>query len=127
MIAPILIYVYVHRNSESIPIIQSTTNATVGHTSEIFTTESYTTEEPTTEEPTTISQEQINQDKINKLLSEMTIEEKEGQMFYVRCPNEQAVEMISEYHLGGYILFGRDFEGKTKEEITSTIESGGKG
>ena len=53
MIAPILIYVYVHRNSESIPIIQSTTNATVGHTSEIFTTESYTTEEPTTEEPTT--------------------------------------------------------------------------
>lgn len=53
MIAPVLIYVSAHRNSESIPIIQSTTNATVGHTSEIFTTESYTTEEPTTEETTT--------------------------------------------------------------------------
>ena len=53
MIAPILIYVSVHRSSESIPIIQSTTNATVGHTSEIFTTEWYTTEKQTTEEPTT--------------------------------------------------------------------------
>ena len=53
MIAPILIYVSAHRNSESIPIIQSTTNATVGHTSEIFTTEWYTTEKQTTEEPTT--------------------------------------------------------------------------
>lgn len=53
MIAPILIYVSAHRNSESIPIIQSTINATVGHTSEIFTTESYTTEKQTTEEPTT--------------------------------------------------------------------------
>ena len=53
MIAPILIYVSAHRNSESIPIIQSTINATVGHTSEMFTTESYTTEKQTTEEPTT--------------------------------------------------------------------------
>ena len=106
--------------SENTPHTQPTTRISV---TEPITIEEPTTEEPTTEQLTTISQEQINQDKINKLLSEMTIEEKVGQMFYVRCPNEQAVEMISEYHLGGYILFGRDFEGKTKEEITSTIKS----
>ena len=37
----------------------------------------------------------------------MTLEEKVGQMFFVRCPDVQAAEKVSEYHLGGYLLFGR--------------------
>ncbi len=72
-------------------------------------------------EPTTLSKEEIAKQKIDDRLAKMTIEEKVGQMFYVACPDVGAKEAVSEYHLGGYILFGRDFEGKTKEEITATI------
>lgn len=74
-------------------------------------------------EPTTLSAEETANRKIDKMISEMTVEKKVGQMFYVRCPDSDAVNMISEYHLGGYILFGRDFEDKTKEEITENIKS----
>lgn len=72
-------------------------------------------------EPTTLSKEEIAKQKTDDRLAKMTIEEKVGQMFYVACPDVGAKEAVSEYHLGGYILFGRDFEGKTKEEITATI------
>lgn len=74
-------------------------------------------------EPTTLSAEETANRKIDKMISEMTVEEKVGQMFYVRCPDSNAVNMVSEYHLGGYILFGRDFEDKTKDEITENIKS----
>ena len=91
---------------------------------EIETT-SKETEPVTTQEVTTQPQTQPieNNDKIDELLNNMTLEEKVGQMFYVRCPDENSVEKISEYHLGGYILFGRDFADKTKEEIISDIQS----
>ena len=91
---------------------------------EIETT-SKETEPVTTQEVTTQPQTQPieNNDKIYELLNNMTLEEKVGQMFYVRCPEENAVEKISEYHLGGYILFGRDFADKTKEEVISQIQS----
>lgn len=58
-----------------------------------------------------------------QLLSEMTLEEKVGQMFFVRVPKEGAGEMISKYHLGGYILYARDFEYQTKEGMTKTIQN----
>ena len=33
------------------------------------------------------------------------------------------MEDVSTYHLGGYVLFGRDFKDKTAEEVTSAIAS----
>lgn len=77
----------------------------------------------TTVPPTTQSPEEINNQKLDDIIDKMTVEEKVGQMFYVRCPDIDAVETVSKYHLGGYILFGRDFEGKTKDEITDNIKS----
>ncbi len=62
-------------------------------------------------------------DIVNNLLNNMTTEEKVGQMFFVRCPENDAVKKISEYHLGGYALFGRDFNGKSKNEIIKTLNS----
>lgn len=47
---------------------------------------------------------------IETLLSGMTLEEKVGQMFFVRCPSAKAEEKISTYHLGGYLLFLQDFK-----------------
>ena len=63
------------------------------------------------------------QEAIDAILASITMEEKVGQMFFVRCPAESAVEDVSTYHLGGYVLFGRDFKDKTAEEVTSAIAS----
>ena len=62
-------------------------------------------------------------DKITKMLDNMTIPEKVGQMFMVRVPKEYADKRVGEYHLGGYIMFGRDFDNKTKEEVMGNIAS----
>ena len=80
------------------------------------------TTEQTTVQPTTMSEEEINDQKLDKFISNMTLEEKVGQMFYVRCPDE-AVKQVSEYNIGGYILFGRDFDGKNKDEVINDIQS----
>ena len=65
---------------------------------------------------------------VTALLSAMTIEEKVGQLFFVRCPASRQVEKISEYHLGGYLLFTRDFQNSagewlSEEEFTAKIAS----
>ena len=56
-----------------------------------------------------------------EFLSGMTLEEKTGQLFLARCPEQGALEDIAAYHPGGYILFGRDFKDKTPESVTDTI------
>ena len=60
-------------------------------------------------------------DTVEQILSEMTLPEKVGQLFFVRCPAEDAVAHISTYHLGGYILFGRDTKDKTANDLVQTI------
>ena len=62
-------------------------------------------------------------DELDEMIANMTLEEKVGQMFMPKAPLENAQEMVSKYHLGGYILFARDFEGKTKEEVINNIAS----
>ena len=53
---------------------------------------------PTTEAP----------DPLEHLLSIMPTEYKVGQLFLARCPEENALEDVKTYHLGGFVLFGRD-------------------
>ncbi len=52
----------------------------------------------------------------------MTLEEKVGQMFFVRCRKDTAVEDLKKFHLGGYILFADDIESQTKKTLKSTIQ-----
>lgn len=59
--------------------------------------------------------------KIEMMLNNMSIEEKVGQMFIVRHPEENGLDKIKEYHLGGYILFARDFESITKEDLITKL------
>ncbi len=68
------------------------------------------------------------QKAIDGLLSSMTAEEKVGQLFFVRCPTAGGAELAAEYHLGGYLLFGRDFKDAagswlTEEQLKQTIQS----
>ena len=60
-------------------------------------------------------------DPLEVLLERMPLEYKVGQLFLARCPEENALEDVKQYHLGGYILFGRDLEGQTSDSLTETI------
>lgn len=60
-------------------------------------------------------------DPIQLLLDAMTLEEKVGQLFLARCPAKNAPEDISAYHLGGYILFGQDFNDETPDSFRQKI------
>ena len=61
--------------------------------------------------------------RAQELLDGMTLEEKVGQMFIARCPETDAAQLAADYHLGGYILFGRDFKDKTAEQVIADIQS----
>ncbi|MDU4466959.1 MAG: glycoside hydrolase family 3 N-terminal domain-containing protein [Streptococcus mitis] len=54
---------------------------------------------------------------IEDRLATMTLEEKVGQLFWARVPSNHQIEDLQSYHLSGYILFGRDFEGQSIEDI----------
>lgn len=60
-------------------------------------------------------------DPIQELLDSMTIEERVGQLFLARCNAESALTDIQEYHLGGFVLFGADFEGQTPDSLRQTL------
>lgn len=61
--------------------------------------------------------------KAKKMLNEMNLSEKVGQMFFVRCPDNNAVGVVKEYNVGAYILFAKDFADSSKEQITNKIAS----
>lgn len=54
---------------------------------------------------------------IEDRLATMTLEEKVGQLFWARVPSNHQIEDLQSYHLSGYILFGRDFEGRSIEDM----------
>lgn len=72
------------------------------------------TAEPTPTPTPTPSAEEI-------LLSELTLEEKVAQMFFVRCPDVGAVEMIRDLQPGGLLLFARDFRDLTYQEVEEKL------
>ena len=53
----------------------------------------------------------------------LTLEQQVAQLFFARCPDINAVELAGQYDIGGYILFGRDFENQTPESLRETIAS----
>ena len=54
--------------------------------------------------------EEWKEERLNARIAEMTLEEKVGQLFFVRCPETDAAEDVKNYHLGGLLLFGRDYK-----------------
>ncbi len=65
----------------------------------------------------------IEDKDIDNMISGMSLEEKVAQMIIARCPDVNAKELAEQYSLGGYILFARDFQGKSKEEVVYEIAS----
>jgi len=62
---------------------------------------------------------------IERIISGMTLEEKVGQLFLMRCPYpaQAAVELVSNYHPGGIVMFARDFKDQTKESTRKNISA----
>lgn len=79
------------------------------------------TELPPPQTSQTLPPETLPTDPIERMMRSMTLEEQVGQLFLVRCNAETALEDIANYHLGGLVLFGVDFEQETPESITQTI------
>ena len=82
---------------------------------------------PMTEAPqpdpteTTVTATTTPPDPIRELLDSMTVEERVGQLFLARCNAESALTDIQAYHLGGFVLFGEDFEGQTPSSLRQTL------
>lgn len=62
-------------------------------------------------------------ERSQELLSKMSIDEKVGQMFIVRCPQQDAAKKAAQYNIGGYILFSRDFRDSSIDLIKARINS----
>ena len=60
---------------------------------------------------------------IDEMIFNMTLEEKVGQMFMVRCPTSEALEAIDTYHMGGYILFEETISPYTKDQFITNNEA----
>lgn len=60
--------------------------------------------------------------KEDTILETMTLDEKIGQVFIARCPEKNAAALAKKHGLGGYILFGRDIKGKTKDAVVKNIQ-----
>lgn len=84
--------------------------------------------QPTTEAATEPISETVDiseelMDPVQTILDSMTTEEKVGQLFLARCPEENQAEQVSAYHLGGFILFDRDLEGESVDSLREKIAS----
>ena len=78
--------------------------------------DAFVLEEPavtTAAETPTVPTEDIPPDLIQEMINTMSLEERVGQLFLARCDDIYAIEHIQKYHLGGFVLFGRDFQNET--------------
>ena len=57
--------------------------------------------------------------QIDGILADLTLEEKVGQLFFLRCPAENAAETVAQYHLGGILLFTRDYKDAQENWLTA--------
>ena len=80
---------------------------------------------PPTEEtiPATQPPETIPPDPIRLMLNDMSLEERVGQLFLARCDDPFALQHIAEYHLGGFVLFGRDFQNQTPDSLREKLHA----
>lgn len=82
-------------------------------------------EEPDVTIPTTLPVPQITEapDPIRERISDMSLEERVGQLFLARCDESAALADIESCHLGGLVLFAADVEGEKPDSLREKIAS----
>lgn len=63
------------------------------------------------------------EEKAKNILKSMTIEEKIGQIFLIRCNKTTALQDINKYKVGGFILFDENIKGESKESLSAKIKT----
>ena len=60
-----------------------------------------------------------------QILASMTLEQKVGQMFVVRRPQDDAEAMraVTDYHIGGFTLYAVDFANRTPDDVRALLTS----
>ena len=79
------------------------------------------TEAEVTETETSVSQKSKSEkyaERADELLSEMSADEKIGQLLLARMP-ANAAQVISEYNFGGYTMYADDFKNASPESVTA--------
>ena len=76
--------------------------------SETAPTVETTIPETTAAIPETMPPETLPPDPIRLMLNDMSLEQRVGQLFLARCDDTYALEHLNTYHLGGFVLFGRE-------------------
>ena len=81
-------------------------------------------EEELVVEPT---EEELRAARVQELLGGMSVEEKVGQLFFLRCPEgPDAVSIVEQYQVGGVLLFSKDYKDLngdwlSRDELLSTV------
>ena len=86
---------------------------------ETLPTETVPADVPTDPEP--LSAVPAPVDPVRQMISDMSLEQRVGQLFLARCNADTAAADIQQYHLGGLVLFGSDFENQTPDSMRQTI------
>jgi len=102
-----------NETTEAIAWVETTDGIT-----DVITTEAVST----TEEPTESPEEIVNRE-LEELVAHMTLEEKVGQMFFIRADASFDQTTFDTYHPGGILLFGQDVENKTVSQLRDYIGS----
>lgn len=98
---------------------RATTAPTAPEASTMETTAVSTTAPPSAPMPP----ETTPPDPIRRMISDMSLEQRVGQLFLARCNAETALSDIRQYHLGGLMLFAEDFENQTPQTMTALLSS----
>ncbi len=102
-----------NETTEAVAWVETTDGIT-----DVITTEAVST----TEEPTESPEEIVNRE-LEELVAHMTLEEKVGQMFFIRADASFDQTTFDTYHPGGILLFGQDVENKTVSQLRDYIGS----
>lgn len=62
-------------------------------------------------------------DAASKIMKDMTLEEKIGQLFLVRYDKNLASSWVSDYYPGGFVMFAKDFANQIKDSIKEEIDN----
>ena len=86
---------------------------------ETLQTDTVPADVPTDPEPLSAAPAPVN--PVRQMISDMSLEQRVGQLFLARCNADTAPADIRQYHLGGLVLFGSDFENQTPDSMRRTV------
>ena len=108
-------------------IVSSDANSTADEVQSDTNTSSVSEETEPQQEQSSISKDVFSATKAEAqtILDTLTLEQKIGQLFISRCPETEssAIAAIETLQPAGYILFARDIDGKTAQQVKETLQS----